>query len=289
MRKMLLFITAAALISVLAACNQNEDANGEKEKERITPVETAKAVEDDLVIEKSIYGRTGPASTTPVMVQTPGEITELEVTNGDIVEADDLIATIKTAAGEQQIYAPADGEVAKLNVSEGAMASNSEPLAVIADVRSMKLSFTVTSETQQLLSEENTFSTKINDETYQAEITSVSSMPDDTGLYPIKASIEEADGDILAGVVAVMNIPEKTVKNTIIVPTEAVMSESGESFVYTVENDTVSKINVTIEDTQSDKTAVKGDVNQGDRVVTSGQLTLEDGSKVDVVKAGNKS
>lgn len=288
MRKMLLLITALGIFSVLAACNQDGETSGEKE-ERVTPVETAKAVKDDLVVEKAIYGRTAPSSTTPVMVQTPGEITELEVKNGDTVEEDDLLATIKTARGSQQIYASADGEIAKLDASEGSMVSTSEPLAVIADMDSIELAFTVTSETQNLFSEGGTFKAKIDEKEYEAEITSISSMPDDTGLYPVKAAVDKADNSILAGMVAVMQVPEKTVENTIIVPTEAVMTESGQSFVYTVQDDKAVKKNVTIKETQSAKTAIKGDVKKGDKVVTSGQLTLKDGSKVNVVKAGNQS
>ncbi|GAA0605042.1 hypothetical protein GCM10009001_22870 [Virgibacillus siamensis] len=288
MRKMLLLITLAVLVCVLAACNQDNQTSGEKE-EKVIPVETEKAVKDDLVVKKDIYGRTAPASTAPVMVQTPGEIIELEVKNGDKVETDDLIATIDTARGSQHIYASTDGEIAKLNASEGSMVSTSEPLAVIADMSAMELTFTVTSGTQDLFSEGDTYTAIMNDKKYDAEITSISSMPDDTGLYPVTASIEKEDNDILAGMVSVMHVPEKTVKNTIIVPTEAVMTESGQSFVYTVQGGKAAKVNVTIQETQSDKTAVKGDVKKGDKVVTSGQLTLTDGSKVEAVKAGNQS
>ncbi|WP_174614901.1 efflux RND transporter periplasmic adaptor subunit [Virgibacillus ihumii] len=288
MRKVLLFISAAALISVLAACNQDDQTSGKKE-EKVIPVETAGAVKDDLVVEKDIYGRTAPVRTTPVMVQTPGEITELEVENGDMVETDDLIATIETARGSQHIYASADGEIAKLNASEGSMVSNSEPLAVIADMSSMELSFTVTSGTQDLFSEDDTYTAEIDGKKYEAEITSISSMPDDTGLYPVEATIDEASNNMLAGMVAVMQVPEKTVNNTIIVPTEAVMTESGQSFVYTIQDGKASKVNVTIQEVQSDKTAIKGDVEKGDEVVTDGQLTLTEGSKVEVVKAGNQS
>ncbi|SEP74370.1 RND family efflux transporter, MFP subunit [Virgibacillus subterraneus] len=285
MRKMLVSITAIALIGVLAACNQNDESDGDK-KETVTPVETVEVTTGDLVVEKSLYGRTAPASTTPVTLQNPGELTELEVENGEMVEEDDLIATIQTARGNQNIYASKDGEIANLNAEEGAMVSNSEPLAVIADFDTMKLNFTVAAGTLDLFEKEDTFTASIDDIEYDAEITSIGSMPDDTGLYPVEATIENKDEAVLAGMVAVMKVPEKRVKDTVIVPTAAIVDESGETFIYVIEDEKAIKKEVWIKESQSNETAIEGEVNDGAQVVTNGQLTLTDESKVNVVKEG---
>ncbi|SDQ13904.1 efflux RND transporter periplasmic adaptor subunit [Virgibacillus salinus] len=285
MRKMLVSITAIALIGVLAACNQNDESDGDK-KETVTPVETVEVTTGDLVVEKSLYGRTAPASTTPVTLQNPGELTELEVENGEMVEEDDLIATIQTARGDQNIYASKDGEIANLNAEEGAMVSNSEPLAVIADFDTMKLNFTVAAGTLDLFEKEDTFTASIDDIEYDAEITSIGSMPDDTGLYPVEATIENKDEAVLAGMVAVMKVPEKRVKDTVIVPTAAIVDESGETFIYVIEDEKAIKKEVSIKESQSNETAIEGEVNDGAQVVTNGQLTLTDESKVNVVKEG---
>ncbi|WP_164667612.1 efflux RND transporter periplasmic adaptor subunit [Virgibacillus doumboii] len=288
MRKLLLMLAAIALVSVLAACNQNEESSGDNQEETATPVETVKAEKGNLVIEKQLYGRTAPASTTPITLQNPGEITELEVENGEMVEEDDLIATIQTARGNQNIYASTDGEIAQLNGQEGAMASNSEPLAVIADFNDMKLNFTVTADTLDLFEKEDTFTATIDDKKYDAEITSISTMPNDTGLYPVEATVENKDDAILAGMVAIMNVPENRIKDTIILPTEAIVEESSETFVYVIEDNKAVKKTVTVKETQSAESAIEGEVKAGDQVVTNGQLTLSDESLVNVVEKGNK-
>ncbi|MBP1948810.1 efflux RND transporter periplasmic adaptor subunit [Virgibacillus litoralis] len=285
MRKMFVSMTAIALIGVLAACNQNDESDEDK-KETVTPVETVKATTGDLVVEKSLYGRTAPVSTMPVTLQNPGEITELEVENGEMVEEDDLIAIIKTARGNQNIYASKDGEIANLNAEEGAMVSNSEPLAVIADFDTMKLNFTLAAGTLDLFEKEDTFTALIDDKEYDAEITSIGSMPDDTGLFPVEATIENKDDAVLAGMVAVMKVPEKRVKDTVIVPTAAIVDESGETFIYVIEDEKAIKKEVSIKESQSNETAIEGEVNDGAQVVTNGQLTLTDESKVNVVKEG---
>src|SRR5699024_5635854 len=69
------------------------------------------------------------------------------------------------------------------------------------------------------------------------------------------------------------------------VPTETIVEKGGESFVFVIEDDQAVETKVTIEETQSDKTAIKGDVKKDDEIVTTGQLSLQDGSKVNVVEA----
>ncbi|MFD1036821.1 efflux RND transporter periplasmic adaptor subunit [Virgibacillus byunsanensis] len=287
MNKIRLSIAAIILMILLVACNQNDETSDEAE-ERITPVETAEVTKGDLVVEKSVYGRTAPNSTTPIIVQNPGKVNILEVENGDIVEEDDLIATIQSPAGNQNIYASADGEITNLNAEEGAMVSDSEPLAVIAELETIKLQFTVTSTIRELFEKETSYPALINDTEYEAEVTSISTMPDDTGLYPVEATIDNDDGDVLPGMIAVMQVTEQRINNTILVPTAAIVEETDDSFVYIIKNDEAIKTQVTITETQSDQTAIEGEVSEGGEVVINGQLTLSDGSKVNV-KEGNNS
>jgi len=129
MRRSLFFMLIIIHLIILSACNgaDEENNNTEKNEQTVTPVETAEVKQGDLTVEKSIYGTVAPAKQVPVMVQQPGEITTLKVENGDKVKKDDHLATIKTAMGSQSIYAPTDGEIAKLSVQENDVQSNEEP------------------------------------------------------------------------------------------------------------------------------------------------------------------
>lgn len=289
MKKASLSIVTILLIGLLAACsNQDKDANKNNE-DIIIPVETVEATEGDLVIEKTLYGRTAPMSSTPVIVQVPGEFDVLEVENGDIVEEDDVLAKLKTPAGMQNIKAPKKGEVIQLKAKEGDMVAGEELFAVIADMKEMKVNFTVTSNVQSLLKKEDKHKALINNKKYKLEIISIGKMPDETGLYPIEASVKNKEDAILPGMIATMYIPEKRVKKAIILPTEAIIEENQDVFVYVVKDGQAIKTEISIKESQSDQTAIEGEVSEGDQVVINGQLTLKDGSKVDVVKEGNKS
>ncbi|RYG71622.1 efflux RND transporter periplasmic adaptor subunit [Lentibacillus lipolyticus] len=287
MRKVLLMAAMVLLTSMIAACGDNHEQSDSDQEEQVVPVETAKATKADMVVEQSLYGRLQPGTTTPVMVQNPGEITELQVANGDTVEADEHLATIQSAAGHQKMYAATAGEIAQLNAEEGTMVSGSDPLMVIADVAPMIMSASVTAGMRELLETGETYSVTIDDEDYDAELTTLGIMPDDTGLYPVEAEVEQDEEEMLPGMTAVMHVPEKRVNDTIIVPTAAVVTDSGETFVYVVNDDQAVKTDVTVQETQSDKTAVQGDVQTGDEVVVNGLLTLSDGMTVKVSEEGD--
>ncbi|MFB4475541.1 efflux transporter periplasmic adaptor subunit, partial [Oceanobacillus caeni] len=78
MKKFILGFSFVLIVSLLAACTESNDAaEDEEQEERVVAVETEEAVEKDLVIDKSIYGRTAPNHVAPVAVQTPGEVKEV--------------------------------------------------------------------------------------------------------------------------------------------------------------------------------------------------------------------
>src|SRR5699024_1062547 len=130
MRRKWIQVIALIMLTFLIACSGEDDKQTDDEPTR-TPVEVAEVSEGDLVIEKEVYGRTSPSKTTPIMVQNPGEIDEVNVENGDRVEKDDIIVKIKSPAGIQNVRAPEDGEVANLDVKEGDIVSYEESLDVL--------------------------------------------------------------------------------------------------------------------------------------------------------------
>lgn len=282
MTKNVLKIMAICLIGLLVACSNNN--TDEDKTESIIPVETITAQEDEIVVNRTLSGRTAPNRTTPVMVEVPGEIEELNVENGDKVEEDEVLATLKTPAGNQDITAPKSGEVAELELDEEDVATDSDPFAVIIDMEKLKINYDVTSNVRSLMEKDMILDTVVDDETYETTITSIGSIPGETGLYPVEGVVENVDDQLIPGLVVKTSVPEKRIKDTIVVPTEAIIEESDGAFVYLVEDNVAVKTEITIKESQSDVTAIEGDVKVDDEVVINGQLTLSDGREVEVVE-----
>jgi multidrug efflux pump subunit AcrA (membrane-fusion protein) len=269
----------------LAACGTGEEAE-EEEADDVTTVDVEEVQEGDLTVERSKFGRVAPGSTAPIMLEALGEIEELEVRNGELVEEDDLLAEVSTPAGNQNIRSPKDGVVASLQGSEGDLVSNEEPFAVVADMTSPAVDVSVTKRIHDFLEADDEVTVLIEDEEYEATVTGLDPMPDDTGLYPIELTLAEEDieeGDLLPGAVAEVIIPEQRFENVLLVPSAAVVTEGDDRFVYTIEDNIVEKKSVTVKETQSDETAIESeDVEAGDQDVTTGQLNLSDGAQVNV-------
>ncbi|MCM3585283.1 efflux RND transporter periplasmic adaptor subunit [Mesobacillus maritimus] len=289
MKKILLSATAVLMLSTLAACSgADSDSTDASEEKRIAAVEVEEATKGDFTLERSLFGRTAPNQTTPILLQAPGEIDSLEVSNGDEVEEDEIIAKIKTQVGTQNIRAPKDGEIANLAASEGSTVSNEEPFAIVADLETIKVNFTVTADVRNLFEVDKKMTATINNKEYEASISSISTMPDDSGLYPVEAIVENEEKEILPGMVAELAVPEKRLKDAVIIPTASIVEEDDETYVYIVEDNLARKQAVTVVETQSVESAIKGEVKQGDQLVVTGQLTLSDGVQVNVVKGESK-
>ncbi|WP_053218136.1 efflux RND transporter periplasmic adaptor subunit [Virgibacillus senegalensis] len=277
----------AFLVLVLAACSEQETDNA-GEEESVTPVEVDEVTHGDLTIETQFYGRVTPESTAPVIPPTAGEVDSLEVEKGDQVEEGDVLATITSAEGRGNIdvEAPADGEVTSLEANEGGMVSNTEPLATIVDLDNLLIEVKVTAEDLALFEDNDEAEVQFadQDEKITGTIEYASPVPDDTGLYPVELSFENEDNAIKPGMTAVVRLPEKVVKDTLLVPTAALVDDSGESLIYLVEDDKAVEVPVEITETQSDVAAIEADVTEGDTVVIKGQLTLHDGGKVSIKK-----
>lgn len=284
MKKSILSLLAFAI--GLTACSNNPDE--ETAEERIIPVETAEVVQEDLPITKEFYGRTSPETMVPVMAPAPGKIEELNVENGDQIKEGDILASVNPAESPSplEIEAPREGRVMSLHVQEGGFISASEPIMTIVDFRSIIIELEVTADDLALFENREKASVVVEDADVEkeAEVHHLAKIPGETGLYTVELVMENTDNAIIPGMTAVVTITENTVEDTLIVPTSALVEETDHTIVYIVENEQVAEIPVTITEAQSERSAVEGELSEGDVVVVRGQLTLTDGSPVTVVE-----
>ncbi|WP_431803080.1 efflux RND transporter periplasmic adaptor subunit [Halobacillus andaensis] len=191
----------------------------------------------------------------------------------------------------EAVIASESGEVASVEASEGDQVSNQQPFATIISLNPITLTASITDEQLSLFEEGQELDVEIPtlDETVTATIDYVPSVPDDTNLYPVEATVDNPEDNIKPGMMASFLLPENVLEETLIVPSNAVVEQSGESYVYVVIEDEseVERVDIEINESQSDRTAISGDVSPGDMVVTNGQLTLDDGAKIEVMKEGD--
>src|SRR5699024_10713490 len=201
--------------------------------------------------------------------------------NGDNVKKDDDLAVIKSEAGEQTIEAPKKGVVAIMPDSTGGMVSNEEPFAMIIDIDDIKIQATATQKMRELFKKDQEVTVEIDNEEYTGEVMALDPLPNENGEYELNVKVENEDDKIKIGESAKITVDKTLEKDVLIVPSEAIVTSEEEDFVYIVEDDIV--------ESQTNETAIKGEIKAEDNVVINGQSLLSDDVAVDVKKDGDES
>ncbi|MCA0970997.1 efflux RND transporter periplasmic adaptor subunit [Halobacillus litoralis] len=189
-------------------------------------------------------------------------------------------------SANRTITAPASGEVSTLNAGTGDLVTNQQPFASIVSLNPMTITAALTPEQLGLFTKGEELDVEVDaiSQTIPSTIGYVSSVPDDTGLYPVEARIANENEAVKPGMMATFLLPEIVVENALIVPTDAVVENGNEAYVYHVVDGKAVRVDVTVLEAQTDQMAIEADLPETAEVIKSGQLTLTDGSAVTLMK-----
>lgn len=286
MRKMPFLCLLTIMLLVVAACGEADEESTSSSEDSVTSVEIAQVSKGDLTTEQRVYGHVLPNSQTPVLPGQAGEITDLKVEPGDDVKKDEALATLKTAMGNITVKAPIAGTVGQLSLNKNDFYNGEDPFAIIFDDEKLLVQFSVTSSMRDKFKVDKTYKTTIDGKEFDTKIKRIESLPNEAGQYEITGQIENEDDAALLGAVAELSIREVLEKDTLFVPTEAIVTDSEESYMFLVEDGKAKKLVVEVLETQTDNTAIEADVKEKAEVIVNGQFLLTDGSKIDVIKEG---
>jgi membrane fusion protein, multidrug efflux system len=108
-----------------------------------------------------------------------------------------------------------------------------------------------------------------------------------TGTAKLKAVFDNKDNELWPNQFVNANLLLETRKNSIVLPTAAILRGPQGTFVYLVKSDkTVEARAVTVSVAQGNNTAIASGLNPGDVVVTDGQDKLQTGSKIEFRNSG---
>ena len=184
------------------------------------------------------------------------------------------------------IIAPISGTLASLNVYEGGFASASMPVAVITGAEQMKITTQVSEAlVPQLKSgDEATVYVSSADKTFTAVIRSVDRTANyQTQLYTVTLTVPAEVTGLTSGASAEVTFHTNVSENTIVIPTEAILTGTDGQYVFVAENGTARRCPIETGLTGAGVTEVLSGLSAGESLVTVGQAYLVDGSAVRVV------
>ena len=197
-----------------------------------------------------------------------------------------LDAVLEHVDAKGNVIAPISGTVISLSASEGGFISASAPVAVIDGVDRMEVAVSVSEALVPKLARGDEVDVSIS----SLGVSTVGTIKSidlaanmQTKLYNVTISIQEDIPGLLSGMFADVSFRTDTSANTIVIPTEAILTSNDVQYVFVVENDAARYVEISAGLTGNGVTEVTSGLKAGDMLVTVGQAYLSEGDPVRIV------
>ncbi|MGG0936694.1 efflux RND transporter periplasmic adaptor subunit [Brevibacillus centrosporus] len=233
-------------------------------------LEKARTTLDQMQAQYDL-AKAGPTSDTVAALQA------------EVSRLNSSLELAKTNYDNTIVRAPITGIVAKRNVDPGEMAAAGSPLLVLVKMDEVKVEASVPQEQINNVKVGSTVDVKVSSlggKVLKGNVEFVSPISDaNSSSFPVKVRVPNQDGQLRAGMVAEVMLQGQAEQGTK-VPSTAVLQKDGKQYIYTVDNDVVHQVEVTVSGTNGDWATVAAGVNDNDQVVLNPTDKLAEGTKV---------
>ena len=246
----------------------------------------AQAAEAAYQNAKSDFSRFDNAYTTGGVTKQQLDQSKVALTN-----AEANYKQAKINIGDTRIKAPINGIINKKFIEPGSMLTSMPATELFEIVNVSKLKLTVTVNESQVASLK--VGTKISvttsvypDQEFAGTITFIAAKADSSLSFPIEIEISNsADNDLKAGMYGTAKFNSAQQKQLMTtVPRNAFVGSVSSNQVFIVENGVAKLKKVTAGRILGDKVEILSGLSDGETVVTTGQINLQDGNTVEIIK-----
>lgn len=181
------------------------------------------------------------------------------------------------------LTAPIDGVIEAVNVKEHDFASPQNPAFVISNKNTMTVTFGVSEGIRGTLRIGQKIQVDRNGKLYDAVITEIGSMVDQTtGLFVIKSCVNTPDASLLTGSSVKVTAETYSQADALLIPYDAVYYDDSQPYVYVAENGTAKRKDVETGIFDMDTITVLSGLSTEDTLITSWSANLREGAEVSV-------
>lgn len=294
-------LTVAALAFVIVS--KKLSATDEKTKGRGRGGSTVFSVKTQIVRKETLHGyviangEIESQNSVNVFPDVGGKIMETNVMLGSSVRRGDVIAYVDPNSPGQYykkspVYAPINGSIISTPLKNGTTVTTSTVLAIVGDISNLQVSADIPERYVALL--RPGLKAEVSVEAYpgivfNATVTRVSPVVDTTSrTKEILLHFDKRDGRVNAGMFGKIKLYTKDYSDEIVMPEESLVSLNDEYYAYVVADggDSVERRKVRTGQSVDGKIQILEGLREGERVVTQGQTSLNDGSKIRDITEG---
>jgi RND family efflux transporter MFP subunit len=193
----------------------------------------------------------------------------------------------KKQLDDTQIIAPFDGYITLQNTELGAYVVAGTPVADIVYVAQLKISLAVSESNVYALragQEVNVTASVYPDAIYKGTVSHISPQGDNAHTYPVEIVMpNSSEHPIKAGTYVNVSVDLGKVAPALMIPRDAIVSSVKEPSVYLVDGEIVRLVKISAGRNYGDYLEVLSGLNEGDKVVTTGQINLTDNAKISII------
>lgn len=216
---------------------------------------------------------------------------QLDQAKLQMVNAKSQLTQANINVGDTRIKAPISGFINKKHIEVGSIITGmpATQLFDIVNVSKLKLKVNVNESQVAGLKVGNATTVVASvypDKTFSGKITFIAAKADETLNFPVEIEItNNANKDLKAGMYGTAAFASNQQKQALkIVPRNAFVGSVSSNQVFVIENGTAKLKTVTAGRILGDKVEILNGLEEGEQIIVTGQINLQDGSKVEVIK-----
>lgn len=214
---------------------------------------------------------------------------QLDQAKLSLVTSKSRLQQAKISVGDTNIKASINGIVNKRFIEPGSVLSAGSPLFDIVNVTKLKLKVNVNESQVAGLKLGNIINVKASvypNATFSGKISFIAPKADTSLNFPVEIEISNnVANDLKAGMYGTAEFASNQQKQSLMIaPRNAFVGSVSSNQVFVVENGVAKLKTVTAGRILGDKVEILNGLSDGEIVIITGQINLQDGSKVDIIK-----
>ncbi len=205
--------------------------------------------------------------------------TRLEVLEARIESLKAILEKKGLELKKAEVKAPTDGYILRRLVNIGDYVTPQRTVYEIVRLKPLRFVFKVPQEVAGSLKVNSYITIISGGEKIKTRVIYISPSADSSRMFTVKALIENRDGRFRPNMYGEVSFDFKKVR-AIAVPEQAVQLSQRQSFVWTVRDSRAVKVPVDVLAYEEGITLIRGDIKEGERIITEGLMFLYEGAKV---------
>lgn len=190
------------------------------------------------------------------------------------------------SSGDTNVRSKVSGIVNKKMVELGMVVGPGTPMIEVVNISSLKLRVEVDEAVVSRIQVGDTVNVvpSVTKDTISGKITFIAPASNGALKFPVEITVDNAEGQRKAGMYATAVFNQAGNDNVLTIPREAFVGSVSDNLVFVVENGTAKLKQIQTGVNYGSKVEVTAGLNEGDVVVTTGQINLTDNTAVNILK-----